>query len=155
MAQLSKVQYVQFYTEGSAARKLDLKAPGMQEAPRPRPRKQKRIKLYVDPVAIAGIVVAAVMLVLMVVGVFQLRDAQAERSILAKQVADLEQEHALLQNAYTSGYKLEEIEQTAQALGLVPEEQVTHIALDSYPVSVEEKADGWNGFWAFLTGLFA
>ena len=154
MAQLSKVQYVQFYTEGSAARKLDLKVPGIQEA-RPRPRKQKRIKLYVDPVAIAGILVAAVMLILMVVGVFQLRDAQAERSILAKQVADLEQEHALLQNAYTSGYKLEDIEQTAQALGLVPEEQVRHIILDSYPVSVEEEADGWNGFWAFLTGLFA
>ena len=154
MAQMSKVQYVQFYTEGSAARKLDVKAFGKQEA-RPRPRKQKRIKLYIDPVAIAGIAVAAVMLVLMVVGVFQLRDAQYEKTLIAQQVANLKQEHVLLQNTYTSGYDLEELAQTAQALGLVPKEQVPHITLENAPVSVEEEPDTWSRFWTFLTGLFA
>lgn len=154
MAQLSKVQYVQYYTDGSAARKMAPKTP-LKTAKLPRAKRQKRLTIYVDPLAIAGIALALVMLVLMVIGVVQLRSAQAETVAMAKYVDSLEQENQLLQNTYTSGYELEEVERVALALGMVPEEQVQHITLPMPAVQLQEESNGFNQFWSFLAGLFA
>lgn len=154
MAQLSKVQYVQYYTDGSAARKMAPRT-RYKTGKLPRVRRQKRLMLYVDPVAIAGIAVALVMLVLMIVGVAQLRSAQEQTAAMAKYVETLEQENQLLQNTYTSGYDLEEIERMALALGMVPEDQVQHITLQVPAVQLQEEPNGFSRFWSFLTGLFA
>lgn len=154
MAQLSKVQYVQYYTDGSAAQKLAPRTP-FKTGKLPRAKRQKRLTVYVDPVAFAGIAVALVMLVLMIVGVAQLRSAQQQTAAMTKYVENLQQENQLLQNTYTSGYDLEEIERTALALGMVPEEQVQHITLPTPEVQLQEETEGIHRFWSFLTGLFA
>ena len=154
MAQLSKVQYVQYYTDGSAARKLAPKTP-FKTGKLPQVKRQKRLTVYVDPVAVAGIAVALVMLVLMIVGVAQLRSAQQQTAAMTKYIETLEQENQLLQNTYESGYELEEIERLALALGMVPEDQVQHITLQPPVVHLQDASDDVWQFWAFLTGLFA
>ena len=66
------VQYVQFYTYGNTARKLQPVAPVKKNTTRiPVQKKIKRLKLYVDPVAIVSIAVAICLLVMMLVGVSQ------------------------------------------------------------------------------------
>ena len=99
MAQQLRVQYVQYYTDGSAARKVESPVP--QAAPRKaRAKKQKRIVIPVDPVSILGILVAAVMLVLMVVGYTQLQNTQQEVQTMEQYVSTLRRENAALQEEY-------------------------------------------------------
>ena len=72
MAQI-KAQYVQYYTAGSAARKLAPVIP-LNTPVLPRTRvQQKRMKIYLDPVALLGTVVAVAMLVSMMVGLSALK----------------------------------------------------------------------------------
>ena len=59
MAQRLDVQYVQFHTEGSAARKVAPLAP-LKTLKLPKIRLKKRITLHIDPLAIGGIFMAVV-----------------------------------------------------------------------------------------------
>jgi hypothetical protein len=78
MVRKPDIQYVQeFYVHGSEARVIELK-------PRrrvirtilPKVAPDKSIRIGVDPVALCGIVVAAVMLILMLVGTVQYVNAR-------------------------------------------------------------------------------
>ena len=130
MAPQSQVQYIRYYTAGSAARKL---APEIQQHPKaaPRPKKAKRVVLYIDPVAILGIVTAVFMLVCMLVGLVQLNETYRQRDELSGQVQQLIQKNESLRTQYNEGYDLEQIEKTALALGMVPAEQVAHVSIDT------------------------
>lgn len=133
MARQPDVRYIQFYTDGSAARKLEpevLRSP----AKHPRPVRRKQVALYVDPLAIAGIVVAVVMAVLMLAGVLNLRAAQQEATVMETYVEKLQEENRQLQKEFESGYDLEEVAWIAQALGLVPQEDVKHMQIIVSPV---------------------
>ena len=154
MARHLDVQYVQFYTRGNAACKVAPVAP-MPTAKLPRVKKQKRIVLHIDPVAVAGIVMAAFMLVLMAVGVIQLHNAKQSVATLENQVDTLWEEHRQLNAAYEDGYDILDVEKTALALGMVPKDEVTQIVMQ-VPVSPQEKEPGaWERIYTFLTGLFA
>ena len=154
MAQRLDVQYVHFYTDGNAARKTAPVTP-LQTMKLPKVKKQKRITLHVDPVAIGGILMAAVMLVLITVGIVDLSKAQKELTVMESYVQELRAENVVLDAEYTNGFDLAEVEKTALALGLVPSEQVKHVTV-RVPITPEEKPPNiWEQFYIFLAGLFA
>ena len=157
MARKPDIQYVQFYIDGSTARKLEPAAPVKKEAPRTAaPRRPKRKLIYVDPVAILGILVSAVMLVMMFVGVNQLKQAQAQASAMDLQVARLMLDNRQLQARYEQEIDLEEIAEKAAALGMVPasEVKVTNLVVDM-PEATPEEPTAWDRVGTFLASLFA
>lgn len=154
MAQRLDVQYVRFYTDGSAARKVAPLVP-LQTAKLPEIKKTKKIVLRIDPVALAGILTAAVMLVLMVVGMTQLKYEQQQLQEMRTYVDDLRSENQLLENTFQQNCDLEQIERTAVAFGFVPKEQVKHIYVHVEEPDVQETPGSWERIYTFLTGLFA
>ena len=112
MARQPDVRYIRLYTDGSAARKMEVAAP-VKTAKRNRPRKQKRILVFVDPVAILGILTAVVMLIVMFTSMHMLKQARYETAQMEQYVASLQEENKLLQEEFEAGYDLETVEQTA------------------------------------------
>ena len=154
MARQPDIQYIRYYTDGSAARKVAPLAP-LKTLKLPKIRLKKRITLRIDPLAIAGILMAVVMSVLMVVGMVKLETASQELQTMESYVQTLSQENVQLQQTFREGYDLEEVKTTALALGLVPKDQVQHITLRVPPEQVVEEPTSWERFCTFLTGLFA
>ena len=156
MAQRVDIQYVQFYTQGSAARKV-APAISVHTGALPQVRKHKRKNLYVDPVAVIGIAVAVCMLVMMLAGVSQLKQAQRNTIAMEQYVEQLREENKQLQVRFDEGCDLDAIEKTALALGMVPGESVEntmiHVEVPQEPVV--EKTTLWQKIGTFLTGLFA
>ena len=76
MARKEEIRYIQFYTDGSAAKKIAPRWPAA--TPKKKPAQKKKQILYVDPLALGGVIVAAVMLVLMIIGVCKLNAVQQE-----------------------------------------------------------------------------
>ena len=122
MSQKPKIQYVgQFYIHGSEARQLELQEKKKQAKSKlPLERLRKIEVVYLDPVAIFGIVTALVMLTVMILGVLQIRDDWEEYRVMSNYVSRLNSENAELQADYRSQYDLEDIRIKAQALGMVP-----------------------------------
>ena len=58
MAQRLPIEYVQFYTLGTAAQKVEVAKPKLAEPVFLPPVIQKRKRVFVDPVAIFGVIVA-------------------------------------------------------------------------------------------------
>ncbi len=155
MARQPEIQYINAYVSGSMAYQLEAPARKKKQVRLPKMRRQRKTVIAVDPVAIGGIVIAAVMLVLLLVGFVRLETAKAEVQHLENYVHSLQQQTAELRDTYTSGYDLEEIEKIALAMGLVPSSQVPHISLPVTVPQIEEEPTAWESFRAFLTGLFA
>ena len=125
------VQYVQFYTYGNTARKLQPVAPVKKNTARiPVQKKIKRLKLYVDPVAIVSIAVAICLLVVMLVGVSQFYAARAQEAQMAEYVQYLKSENQRLNQLYAESYDINEIRDTATALGMIPAEQIPVKTID-------------------------
>ena len=122
MSQKPKIQYVgQFYIHGSEARQLELQEKKKKAKSKlPLERLRKIEVVYLDPVAIFGIVTALVMLTVMILGVLQIRDDWKEYRVMSNYVSRLNSENAELQADYRSQYDLEDIRIKAQALGMVP-----------------------------------
>ena len=154
MARRPDVQYIQYCTDGSLALQPE---PVKTAAPKPvrKPAKRKRKNLYVDPLAICGITLAVVMLVLMLVGMGQLRAAEARTELLRDQLADLRQENGRLQADFEEKVDLDKIRWQAEALGLVPVDQVEHITVKAPVYQEQTEPEGWEKFYSFLVGLFA
>jgi len=152
MAQRTQIQYIRFYTEGSAARKVAPVVTPFKTARLPKVNHQKKIVLRIDPVAVVGIVVAVAMMIMMVVGIFQYKAAQEQAQLMERYVETLNRDNESLRNTYDS-IDLTAIEQTALALGMVPESQVQHVSLRVPPV--QEIEEPQETFWTFLAGLFA
>ena len=154
MAQHLDVQYVSFYTDGSAARKVAEKKP-FQMLPKTRSVKRKRKTVYLDPVAFFGIAMSVVLITMMIVGLVQLHNACMEAKAMEAYVQELKEDNQDIRTKYEQERNLENAKQTALALGFVPQEQVKHISMQ---VPMEEAAPQpgiWDRFCAFLTGLFA
>ena len=85
MSQKPKIQYVgQFYIHGSEARQLELQEKKKQAKSKlPLERLRKIEVVYLDPVAIFGIVTALVMLTVMILGVLQIRDDWKEYRVMS------------------------------------------------------------------------
>ena len=155
MARKPEVQYIRYYTDGSAARQLEPKAPRKRKTALPKSQRQKRKVVYVDPVAIGGIAVSAVMLVMMAVGSVQMYNAHRQNVQMEAYVQSLSRENAVLQDTYEAGIDLEEIEQSALALGMIPEAQAQTFTVSVEMPQIVEEPTFWEKVGAFLTGLFA
>lgn len=154
MARNPEIRYIQFYADGNAARQIELPLQPRKQLPKPRHRKQKKIVLHVDLIAMAGLVVAAVMLILMMTGLAELNAVNKEVARMESYVAQLENEKIQLENTYRESYDLESVRLEALEKGFIPAEQakvvsipVTHAMLEEQPAE--------HSFWTFLTGLFA
>ena len=156
MAQRVDVQYIQFYTQGSAARQI-LPAVKTQTGVLPKMKKKKIQRIYIDPVAALGTVVALCMLVMMVVGINQLRGEQQKTADMVAYVAQLQQENISLQEQYDTQCDMEAVEKTALALGMIPREQADHtsIQVELPPTQNDMQVSLWHRIGTFLTGLFA
>jgi hypothetical protein len=155
--QKPKIQYVgQFYVHGSEARALQLQEQKRQAKTKlPIARIQKIEKVYVDPVALAGIAVAVVMLVTMVLGAIQLKRDWDQYEQVSSYVSELKKENARRNHAYRMSYDLADIETKARAMGLVPR---TELETMTVSVTVPEKLPQMTRMEEirfFLEGLFA
>jgi cell division protein FtsL len=156
MARQPEVQYINAYVSGSIAYQLNtMPARKKKKVTLPKPRREKKTVVRLDPVAICGIAMAAVLLVLLVVGFARLQDARAEAAALESYVSDLREENKQLQDTYSAGYDLEEIEKIAQAMGMVPQSQIPQVEIEVNVPQQESQPTAWESFCAFLTGLFA
>ena len=154
MAKQREIQYVNAYVSGSVAYQM---AQPMQRktAKLPKPRRRKLLVVRVDPAAVCGILVAALLLTLMGVGYFRLQEAKRENATMQNYVATLQEENQTLKDTYANSFDLQEAEDIAKTMGMVPMEQVQTITLE---VNVPQRLDeptAWQAFCTFLAGLFA
>lgn len=154
MAQRIDVQYIQFYTHGNAAPRVVPAAP-VETMKLPQPQKRKVRRIYVDPVAILGIIVAVCMLVMMAAGVSRLQKEQRETVVLEQYVELLQQENEKLEMQYIAERDLQEVEKTALALGMIPKEQAKQISIQVQLPEPPEQVSLWKQIGTFLTGFFA
>ena len=156
MAYKPEIQYIQFYVDGSAAKQLDSLASVEND---PKPAKKKRIhlkRIYIDPVAIIGIVVSVMLLITMSVGVFQLKQANEQAKAMQICVAQLRLDNRQLQEDYEETINLDKVHQQAMALGMIPASQakVSAIVLPAME-AVEPPVTLWQQVTTFLASLFA
>ena len=154
MAQRLEVQYIRAYTDGSAARKIAPVAP-LKTMKLPKIKKQRRVVIKVDPIAIGSIIMAVCLAITLAVGFFQFHTAQQELAQMQTYVQQLKTENAVLDARFSNSCDLQEVEKTALALGLVPQEQVKHVSVRAPQIQTEETPDAWEQIYIFLTGLFA
>lgn len=156
MARKPDIQYIQYYTDGSAARQPEIRPRRRKPMPQSRTHQaQKRVTVRVAPMALCGILVAAVMLVLMVVGVVRLDSAKQQQLEMERYVASLQERNEKLQEEYAAGYDPETVRNAALALGMVPAEQIQRIPMPVEEPPVEEEPTVWQRITGFFTDLFA
>ena len=157
MSQKPKIQYVgQFYIHGSEARQLELQEKKKRAKSKlPLERLRKVEVVYLDPVAIFGIVTALVLLVVMTVGVLQIRDDWQDYRTMSNYVSRLNSENAELQADYRSKYDLEDIRAKAEALGMVPRSELEVKTVYVTIPEPEPEMTWLEELQWFLNGLFA
>ena len=157
MVRKPDIQYVdKFYVHGSEARVLELK-PNKKKAktvlPEAAPVKEKVVRI--DLLSLSAIAVAATMIVLMVVGCFQLKAAFDRRVAMSHYVISLQNENLDLNKDYYNGFDPADIEQKALALGLIPMENAKTMTMT---VTIPEEVPAptmWENFTWFMKGLLA
>ena len=157
MNQKPKIQYVgQFYVHGSEARQVQLQEEKRQAKTRLPLAKIKAIeKIYVDPVALAGIAVAVLMLVTMVLGAVQLKKDWEQYEQVSAYVSELKKENARMNHLYRSSYDLEDIKTKAVGMGLVPVSELQTMAVTITMPEPEVEPSRIEEIKFFLEGLFA
>lgn len=156
MARQADIQYVEYPVDGTAARKVEQHTHDQTAAPVYARRRAQRKVIAVDPVAICGIVLAAVMLFAMVAGLAQYRHSLQQTRQMSAHVQQLQKENVLLQQTYQAGYDLEEIERIALEAGMVPAENMERVRINMQsPEEDETQMSIWDTLSAFLAGIFA
>ncbi len=159
MARKPDIRYICYYTDGSAARQLEVKTPTRRRAPVMKPRKQKKIVLRIDPVAVGGLLLSTVMLVMMLVGGIQLYTLRQQAQQMRDYVTYLSEQNTSLTEVYESGYDLEAVKKSALALGMIPLEEAQNITISvevpPAPVQQEQNIGMWERMSAFIVDLFA
>lgn len=157
MANKPEIQYVgQFYIHGSEAKKLaEKKEQKKAKTQLPLHRFERVRKVHVDPLAIASLCIAAVMLLTMVMGALSLQTAWQELDTARQYVYELQDTNRTLTAQYRSGYDLDEVRSAALALGMIPAAEAEVMKLHvSVPVHEPEPTLLEDIVW-FLEGLFA
>lgn len=158
MVKQPEVRYINAYVSGSVAYQLDRK-PEKKKVVLPKQRKKKKVIVRVDPVAILGIFTAAVLLVMLMVGMVRLQNAREETASLGKYVHTLKEENLRLQAKYEASYDLDEIRELALTMGMVPMEQLETVQIQvpdfTEEVTQEQETALWKSVGTFLAGLFA
>lgn len=157
MTQKPNIQYIHYYTQGSAAQKVTPEAfpSKVFDTPKTRRRSRSRKVIYLDPVAVLGLVVAGVMLIFMMLGVYKLRQSGQQAVQMEQYVQQLSQEQEQLTQQFEDGYDLQQIEQAARDMGMIPKEQAPHLEVSVEMPQQQVEPTIWEQFTTFLSGLFA
>lgn len=156
MVRKPEIQYVgQFYVHGSEARQLESQPKKQPKTKLPKPKRVKIETLYIDPVALGGILVSVVMLVVLVLGVIEMRACWQEHGVVSEYLDDVRIEHARLEHDYRIGYTLEDIESKALAIGMIPQSELPVVQVDVTVPQRSPEPTAWDEFVWFITGLFA
>lgn len=155
MARKTEIQYVeQFYVFGTEAPK-PASAPKAKKPAQPKINLDKFQTIYVDPVAVCGVIAAAVMLCFLVAGAFRLRDTRAEYDRMKEMLSEVKRENAQLDHSYHTGYDLDDIREQAEKQGMIPAEDGNGFTVFfSVPEAPKEKT-AWDDFKWFLSWLFS
>ena len=153
MDQKPEIQYVgQFYVYGSEVQAEKKKQQKKNQLPKiPKPTREHYI--YIDPAAVCGIAVAAVMLVVLIVGAFQLRGAMNEYNRQSEVLSSVRRENARLEHQYRTGLDIDAVRDRAESLGMVEAAEAEHTSLR---VTVPERAKEeslWDRVMWHLKGL--
>lgn len=156
MTQKPKIQYVgQFYIYGSEAKALAEKQRKKAKTKLPLAKPVQTAQISVEPLALASILVAVVLVVGMALAALQLHTAWQEYDVMSGYVDRLTQENVQLLEAYRSGYDLDEIESYALAMGMVPVEEVPNISITVKVPEPAEEPGLWEDIVWFFCGLLA
>ena len=136
--EIERVYDLNAYENGSAARALDYgtgapridRPQGLPEEPKA-PARQERVKAKVAPFGVIGLAAAICMLILVVFGYVQLYEATERVSDMNSHIADLQEEHRILESLYEGAIDLEVIEARAAELGMAKptESQKVYVSL--------------------------
>ena len=150
------IEYVnKFYVHGSEAKVIEF-APNKTKAKTtlPKPLREKKTTIEVDPLALCGIVVALVMMVVMVAGLMDFKAAVEENHLVAEQLEELRNDNISLEYRYRSSFDLNEVEETAKALGMVPADTVPVVMMTVNVPEQTEEYTVWGDFLWCLSCLF-
>ena len=153
MAQKDEIQYVRYYAYGSAATKLEEPERRRRERPAPKP-KAERIPIPFDPVAVFGTAVAVLLILCVIVGFVQVTRINSQITDTETYMSSLKAEHYALERIYENGYDLDEIKTAAEAMGLVPIEQVKHVTVTIPEPEVVEELPWWEEMWNDFVSMF-
>lgn len=154
MARRPDVEYIRYYTDGSAARQPEPKVQP-KKRPLPKVKQQPKQTLYIQPMAVIGLLLSAVMLVMMIVGAVELHNAQQQKQAMEEYVAKLTRENSIERAEYEEGLDLETIEKSALAIGMIPQAEAKQITISVSMPEPEEEPGIWEKTVLFLEGLFA
>ena len=112
-------------------------------------------EISLDPVAIGGILVSLMLLAVMIVGALQLKTDWANYRVMDSYVSRLSSQNAKLTEEYRSQYDLDDIRSKAQALGMVPREELQTRSVYVTVPQPEPEPTWWENLQWFLEGLFA
>ena len=154
MANQIDIRYIDFSTEGNAARKF---APAQKKKVQlPDARRKARRVLTIDPLALIGVAVAVCMIVFMGIGVLRLQAAQEKNMQMAQYVDSLSEKNTALQAEFNEVCDLEEVRQLALALGMIPKLEAPQTGITMYvPEEPVASPSLWEQIGTFLAGLFA
>ena len=157
MAQKTEIQYVgQFYVYGSEAPQTKPQAkPKMPKLKRPQLHLERLQRVYIDPVALCGVMAAVVILSFLIAGAYHLRDTRATYDQVKTQLVELKRKNAKLSHEYRTGYDLEEIREQAEKLGMVDAKEADCFTVFFSVPKEEEKNSAWDDFVWLISGLFS
>ena len=151
------IEYInKFYVHGSEAQVIEF-APNKPKAKTvlPKPLREKKTTIEVDPLALCGIIVAVVMMVVMVAGLMDFKAVVEENRIAAEQLENLRNQNISLEYQYRNSYDAAVVEETARALGMVHADTVPVIALNVTVPEETEEYTRWGDFLWCLSCLFS
>ena len=148
-----EIQYVgQFYVYGSEAKEAAQKA---QKAKNklPKPKLTKLRKIYIDPVALLGIATAVVLLTVMAIGAFQLKNTWDEYNRVETYLTGVKRQSALVEHAYRTSYDLDSSREVAAAMGMIPVEEARVMTVPVTMPQPKAEPTAWDNLKWFLRGL--
>lgn len=155
MREQPKIEYVrQLYIYGSEVQAPARRAGGEKVA-LPKPKRRHVQKIYINPVALAGIVLAVTMLVLMGVSAFRLQAGWEAYNAASELLTEVKRENAALDHTFHTGFDPEDIRAKAEELGMVDKSEAPVMTLKIH-VPQEDSQPTWlDDLKWFLKGLFA
>ena len=149
-------RYIQYYTAGSEARELVVPVLRAEAKPEKRSRKSRMPVLYIDPLAILGMVTALVLMVCVLVAFGQYKQAKADYEHVYNYNFTLKQQYEDLQETYAGSYNKEDVRMEVILMGYVPSSMVQHVTIRAEkPAELPAQPGVLEQAWMYLTELFA
>ncbi len=136
MARRPTERYVRYYTIGSTSGKAQ------KQLPKDRQAQPKKI-IEIEPVAVAGNLVAVSLAALMAVGMMQVHQVNTEIRQMEAYIIGLERTEEKLEAEYKAGYDLEEVRLAAEKMGMIPAEDAVRVSVRVPEEQVEVVQLSW------------